>query len=265
MKIKDININEKTNVCLCEIANFSNEFKELIRNKLTKICYGIYKSKEDKALYSYKNTIKEFIKRYSTKSEEIKKGMIGELLAHVLFVNYRKNIIPVSPFFNLEEESIKKGFDILLFDKKDKEIWLSEVKSGETDKSSDSKTHDLLNLAKRDVLGKINNNVTNIWHNAINCALIALSSDDDIKGIINKILNLGLKKAMNYENEGSYYNVVLVSVLFNTISDKITFNNIKDLFEKMISKKLFKKLIVFSIHKNTHKKIESFLYEESKD
>ncbi len=35
-------------------------------------------------MYSYKATVQEFLKRYENKTEKIKKGLIGELLTHII-------------------------------------------------------------------------------------------------------------------------------------------------------------------------------------
>ncbi len=61
-------------------------------------------------IYSYK-VMKEFVKRYKTNndaSEDRKKGMIGELLVHVV-LEIEGRFTTASPFFNMEERSFKKG------------------------------------------------------------------------------------------------------------------------------------------------------------
>ena len=54
--------------------------------------------------------------------------MVGELLVHTIFSNYFQDYQSLSPFFNLEENNIKKGFDLVLL--KNNEIWINEVKAG---------------------------------------------------------------------------------------------------------------------------------------
>ena len=58
------------------IDGLSEELKQEIRSRLVAVCHGADQTKSSSKIYSYKETIKEFIKRYqSTKnaSEERKK------------------------------------------------------------------------------------------------------------------------------------------------------------------------------------------------
>ncbi len=56
--------------------------------------------------------------------------MLGELLSHVIILKLFPNFEVVSPFFNMEEKSIRKGFDLLLYEASTNNIWITEVKSG---------------------------------------------------------------------------------------------------------------------------------------
>lgn len=94
------------------IENLSEELKSEIRNRLVAVCHGADQSKSSSKIYSYKETAKEFIRRYKTDknaSEERKKGMIGELLIHVI-LELEGRFTTASPFFNMEERSFKKGY-----------------------------------------------------------------------------------------------------------------------------------------------------------
>ena len=111
------------------IENFSDELKSEIRSRLVSICHGAEHAQSTRVIYSYKYTLKEFIKRYKTNqdaSENRKKGMIGELLVHVI-LEIEGRFTVASPFFNMEERSFKKGFDIALFDSKTEELRLCAV------------------------------------------------------------------------------------------------------------------------------------------
>lgn len=118
------------------IDSISEELKKEIRNRLVAVCHGADQAKSSSKIYSYKETIKEFIKRYQSNknaSEERKKGMIGEVLIHVI-LEIEGRFTAASPFFNMEECSFKKGYDIALFEKDTNELWIAEVKSGELQK-----------------------------------------------------------------------------------------------------------------------------------
>ena len=95
--INGVSIEQKKFVTVCRIDNFSDELKSEIRDRLTAICHGPDSVMRKSVYTSYKNTLKEFNKRYITKTEKTKKGMIGELLTHILLhccpVNFHSNAI----------------------------------------------------------------------------------------------------------------------------------------------------------------------------
>lgn len=138
---------------LCFIIEYiSDELKEAIRLRLSEICHGAAKASRNTVIYSYQMTLSAFFQKFDTKSEEIKKGMIGELLTHVLFLRYEDRFRAASPFFNMEEDSIKKGFDLVLHHNDTREIWFVEVKAGECgEETSINKLGSLLSLAKNDL------------------------------------------------------------------------------------------------------------------
>lgn len=61
------------------------------------------------------------------KKDTTKKGMIGELLVHLLVKYFFDEYEIISPFLNMEERSIKKGYDAVLTEKSNPIIWLIEV------------------------------------------------------------------------------------------------------------------------------------------
>lgn len=106
----------------------------------------------------------------------------------------------VSPYFNLEERSIKKGFDIVLASKNTHDLFIIEVKLGEKHKGkkSDETMNDLIGLAKNDLVQKLNDENASLWHNAINGAQSVLEKTDDFKQAIIEILeDMGDKAVMS--------------------------------------------------------------------
>jgi uncharacterized membrane-anchored protein len=101
--IKNVKFIKKSGYALCYIEDFSNELKKIMRERLSAICFGMSDGASGKKLYSYPSTIKEFLKRYESKPPKIKKGLIGELLTHILIAELFPEYAVVSPFFNLEE------------------------------------------------------------------------------------------------------------------------------------------------------------------
>ena len=113
--ISGITLNKdiENGVYICYIKEFSEELKLKIREMLGSIWHGAVDSDERKQ-FNYKNTIKRFLERYNPKTDKTKKGMIGELLTHLLIPQYI-NLNALSIMKNKEENSIRKGFDIVYY------------------------------------------------------------------------------------------------------------------------------------------------------
>jgi len=250
---------------LCLIDNLSEELKDNIRSQLTSICHGPSKASIGRKAHNYKNTLKEFIKRYETKPLPTRVGMIGEMLTHILIIEYFTEFNTVSPYFNLEERSIKKGFDLVLFSNNEKELWITEVKSGELhqNKNSNETSKVLLGNAKRDLKKRLNEQEISFWENAINGAYVALAKKKDIKDAVVELL-LDIEDTISdQQSKSTDKNVLLVGSLFSNLSDEVIEEEIQKISISVEQEKLFGKLIVFSIQKNTYENVISFLMEEA--
>ncbi len=189
--------------------------------------------------------------------------MIGELLTHILLFTTNSHFEPANPFFNMEEGSIKKGFDIIVFDSKLDQMWISEVKSGSAGVSkANSFNNSLLNTAKNDLKTRLSENETNLWHNAINGAIKALSGGK-VKDRINQILDECYQEAVDEKQDGSSKNVILISVTYKNISDPISIEEVEKKGNKTVDEKLFRRVIVFSIQKKTYQRVAEFLESEA--
>ena len=188
--IEGVRFKKDKDYAVCHILEFSDELKKLIREQLSFICYGATNTLSTRKIYNYNNTLKEFIKRYDEKKDNTQKGMIGELIIHVLINEFFPEYETVSPFFNIEERSVKKGFDVVLTNKENHMMWITEVKSGELHKGKDANETniDLLNRAKSDLYSRLNGENQSLWLNAINGAKIALDSKKDLKDAVIEIL-----------------------------------------------------------------------------
>lgn len=233
--IKGIRFLRQQGYAICHIDYLSDEIKEVLRKQLSSVCYGPSKAASVRKNYNYKNTLKEFLKRYETKTHETKMGMIGELLTHILVMQFFSEFSAVSPYFNLEERSIKKGFDVVLYSGGNNELWITEVKSGELhkDKDSNETMTSLLGTAKRDLKKRLNENEITFWENAINGATLALENKRDMKDAVIEILgNIGDQiadeKALSTDK-----NVILVASLFSCLSDEIDENEMKKYSKKI--------------------------------
>jgi hypothetical protein len=245
------------------IDNFSDELKNCIKENLAAICYGYKRVNRNRNLYSYKHTIKQFNSRYSSKSTDIKKGMIGELLAHILIRQLIPKLKPASPFFNMEEESIRKGYDLILIDPKTDFLWITEVKAGNANKcTSDAASKALLHTAKRDLKKRLNENEVTLWDNAICAATVALK-EGSIKEKVIDILEDILENTANEQMTSQKSNVILVAVLYNSLTDRVALNTVISFSNELVRENLFKNTVVFSIQKNTYTRIEQFLASEA--
>ena len=261
--INGVSIDHKKFATVCRVDDFSDELKSEIRERLSTTCHGPDAVAAESVFASYKQTLREFNKRYRSKSDNIKKGMIGELLTHILLLKIYPDFEPANPFFNMEEGSIKKGFDLIIFDSKLNQMWISEVKSGNAGvKNANSFNKGLLNKAKNDLKKRLGENETNLWHNAINGAKIALSGGE-VKDQINQILEECYQEAADEEQDGSSKNVILISVTYKSTDDPITVKEVRKNGKKVIDDELFRDVIVFSIQKETYQRVAEFLEGEA--
>ncbi|MDD4909622.1 MAG: hypothetical protein PHR44_02960 [Candidatus Omnitrophica bacterium] len=259
MNIKGVKIVRNNKSWVCHVDDFSDDLKEIIRKNLQEICYGAKQVSDFKKTYTYKNTLNNFLDRYSRKTDEQKKGMLGELLAHVLLVKSMPNLTRTSIFFNPGERNIKKGFDIIFLDTSGRILWYSEVKSGEKHKKSvNDSNSELLKSARKDVKTKIGSKLAYLWDNAMVDAQLTTEKQvfETLKSLLEQDCFFVNKTA---ELKG---HAIIVSVLYASMSEKIDVANLNNLYEEIEKNGDFKDLIIYSIQKETFKKIEDFLTQE---
>lgn len=250
---------------MCCIEDFSDDLKNALKENLSRICHGADQASRDRVIFKYPATLKVFLDRYCSKSWETKIGMMGELLSHVIILKLFPKFDVVSPFFNMEEKSIKKGFDLLLYESSQNSVWITEVKSGEktTNKTSCAATRSLLNKARNDLKVRLAEQELNHWQNAINAARSSIHAKSDYRESVLEILELEGELVENNSATASDNNVFLISVLFNDISDKTTEVTLNNFTSNLESKNIFNAIFVLSLQKGTFKKIECFLQEEA--
>lgn len=263
--IRGIRFQRTKGYAICHIDNFSEDIKDILREQLSSICYGSSKAASSRKAYTYRNTLKEFLERYESKPPDTQMGMIGELLTHILVFKYFSEFKAVSPYFNLEERSIKKGFDVVLYSRGKKELWITEVKSGELhkDKNANETIVSLLGTAKRDLQKRLNENEISLWENAINGARSVLEDKKDLKDAVMEIL-YDFEDDITEENAiSTNKNVILVASLFSCLSDEIKEGEISRFSVKVLKAKTFRDVIVFTFQKATYQSIVDFLKAEA--
>ena len=249
------------------VREFSEDIKSAIREQLALICYGIDNVNTRHRMYYYKNTVKEFLKRYETKPVNIKIGMIGELLVHLIFQNYYDEYKSVTPYFNMVERSIKKGYDAVLTEKDSPVLYIIEVKSGELhrNKTSDQTIIDLIGTAKNDLDVRLNQENVSLWIEAVNSAKVSFDSNDVMKEAVLDILRDWSADATDGIYTSEDKNVILTGVLFSDLDDSITAHNLQQKQNYIEKTGEFSQVYVLGIQKETYVKVYQFLREEAED
>ena len=247
------------------ISNLSDDLKAVIRSCLASVCHGAAKASTGRPMYCYKTTLSEFIRRYGEKKDSTRKGMIGELLLHILMSEFLHEYQINSPFFNLEERSIKKGFDVVLNKKGSLDIWLAEVKSGEpaAEKNSSQTAVSLINKAKNDLDERLNGESLSLWMNAINGAQHAIDNARDDKDAIIAILENHGDLASVGATKSTDINAILVGTVFANLTDPVDSDAIQEKRLRIIKEKKFNDVLLVAIQKETYDAVYAFLESES--
>jgi len=261
MNIDGITIKKEDGYVVCYIENFSDELKDLIRKDLKVICRGKILTDEDNIFYSYENTLNVFLDRYNDKEEIKRKGMLGEFIAHLIIDKFIDHLQKISIFFNKEERSFKKGFDLTYIDIEKKDIWYGEIKSGEINQSPspEDKNEALLQNAKNDLKSKLSKKRLTLWDSVMIDAGLSFASEEALK--IKKLLREDVQELE--KDPLIKKNAILISVLFHNTNQKINPDSVKEYLEKINNELIFSDIIIFSIQKSTYKKIEEFLNKEA--
>ncbi|MDR6372246.1 hypothetical protein J2795_003095 [Chryseobacterium bernardetii] len=250
----------KPNCTLYIIDNFSDEFKQIIRNQLQGIWSGFSEADSLPEFYSYKFTLESFLERYRPKDDKTKKGMIGELLAHTLLNHTDNNLTSLSILKNKEEKSIKKGFDIIYCEIDCDKLWYAEVKSGKSETGKeDSTTYNqiLLDRAKNGINSMILEKRNSLWESALIDVDLVIKQNNG-KLDLKKLLSKDSPKLKTRQKK----NVILISSLYHNISDCINENSQVSFYNKTKLEDIFEEIKIISIQKNTFETVADFLSNE---
>jgi hypothetical protein len=262
--LEGVNLEKSETGSLCfTIENISDELKGVVRNRLSEICHGAAKASRTSVIYSYRRTLTAFFEKFDTKSPDTQKGMIGELLTHVLFLHFEEEFRAASPFFNMEEDSIKKGFDLVLHHKGTSEIWFVEVKAGDCGVvTSINKLGSLLSLAKNGLKAALNSERNTLWQNAVNGASLVIQSSG-LKSQIETLLESYNEKAVAGESVSADYNAVLVAVCFSGGQAFATGAEFEGRHTTQRDMNEFQNLMSVALQKDTIQSIVDFLRSEA--
>lgn len=192
-------------------------------------------------LSSTKNELLDFI---NSKTLKQKYGIVAEFFAHLTLrqLGYTQQCI----FKNLEESSMKKGFDGLYSLNDD--FWLAESKSAYTETTHIAKLQEAINDLKAKIEIKSNNNP---WMNAANHIMVLENGkrNESIKERIKK-LSSEYQKGICHKLED--YNIIPISTLFIENSQDI--NTIELCCKSLLEDNNYNKIIFICL--------DNYVYDE---
>ncbi|MED3052123.1 hypothetical protein [Bacillus thuringiensis] len=240
-------LENKYQIHFVDFEGYSSELLKYIEEHFVMICEG----DSDSDIEVVKQRAMDF---FESKSENTVMGATAEFFIHLYLksLGYKQECT----FFNLEEGSIKKGFDG--YYSKDEVEWIMESKSGYRD-SKGSSHWSKVKTAYDDLTDKFSGNVSNNpWQNAYNHAqLIDVGTSKSIRKNI-KLLsdNFTQKKFTSIED----FNIIPASTIF--LSGKwedYDLNEIKKKIAGVVSNFKYKDIVIICVTKKSISQFIEFL------
>lgn len=232
------------NLHILELKEISPEIVSFIDSKIVPITSG-------NALADI-NIIKiELVNFFESKSPSITMGAIAEFFVHIYLsmLGYKQECL----FLNLEEGSIKKGFDG--YYSKDGSEWIMESKSGSIS-SQDISHKSKINEAYHDLKDKVSGSVANNpWKNAYNHARhgdVATSSK-----IVDNIKSISDDFVLNNFRDISEFNIIPSATIFlDNVWISNNYDSIKSDIINLVERLTYKNLEIICF---TKKSLQLFL------
>lgn len=231
---------------LIQVEKIDSKLKALIEKHIVDICEG----DTGNDIKIVKAQLKTFLK--SKKDSTIEMGAIAEFFLH-LYLNemgFKQECL----FFNLEEGSIKKGFDgyySLL-----NEEWILESKSGSINTANIShpkKVKEAYEDLEQKLIGNVSNNP---WNNAFNHARV-VNSSTDIKKNLKKLSNEFVKKKPQAIKK---FNIIPSSTIFlEGVWKTSDPDELQTLVQKLVKTFKFNKITIICIDKKSLELFKSYL------
>ena len=246
--------NNEQNIII-EIHFLSDELKKCIKDELTVICHGEYALISESNFYSFDETLEELVMHRIPESEDKKVGAVGELLLNVM-IRLFTDLKIISPFFNIEERNVKKGFDIIAIDNSNN-IWIIESKAGRLGKEKNvtEKVSERIRTAKNDLNKRLNEKNSQLWLNAIKSVKSSLDNNSE-KNTVVKIL-----ERTSNTSKSNDKNVILGCTVFCMFDSKIEDKKISELYLSIKESDAFSNLKLIAIQKQTYQAILKYLYD----
>ncbi|AEE26494.1 hypothetical protein [Francisella hispaniensis] len=211
---RKISLSDNVHLYILNIDNIDIELSNFIDSQIQSIVFGNRKNKD---IVKAKKEISSFLQK---KNNNQKMGAIAEFFVHLFlrYTQYRQECL----YTNLEENSLKKGFDG--FYSKNSDTWIMESKSGTIntkDISHQSKIKEAYSGLKDMLAGKTSNNP---WENAYHHA-----NNKDVN-TIDEIISYLDENSENYKNQKyadiNELNIIPAATIYLDDSDKIISNEI---------------------------------------
>ena len=186
----------------------------------------------------------EIFNFFKTKNDDIKKGAVAEFIIHLYLkvCGFRQECL----FKNLEEGSIKKGFDG--YYSFSNEEWIMESKSGSIDTdgiSHKKKIKEAYDDLKDKIEGKVTNNP---WSNAYNHAIVAGTSTDILTNIKKLSINYVRKKFPDIRT----LNIIPSSTIYyNGVWDDNLVKPAHDTISQLSERFIYKKINIICVNKKS--------------
>jgi hypothetical protein len=224
---------------IININTYSNELENYIDQSISKICYG----DEGNDLVTIKRELSTFFENKINDPNKVM-GSIAEFMMQVYLneIGFKQEFV----FLNLEEGSLKKGFDGYFT--YINEEWIFESKSGSINTqgiSHDSKIKE----AYRDLKEKTTTNTqNNPWKNAFTHAKFAGSNSD----ILKKLKNLSNQFINGVFQEIADINLMPGSTIFLEESwDLINSNELETKLRNYFANREYKRLNIICINQRS--------------
>ncbi len=202
--------------------------------------------------YSLEDVKKLIYNTISSKTDLQKYGMCAEFFMHLLLrdLGYNQKFV----FCNLEEKSMKKGFDG--FYEKSNDFWIAESKCAITN----AKHKDKIKEALDDIDNKVGTTTgNNPWYNAVNHILVKQSSNND-KSIIEKVASLSRDYIAKKPHNSSEFNLIPTSTLFINNNQKI--EDITNEIKSIIENRKIKDMNILCINNDIYDEFIAYLKEK---
>ena len=238
-------IDSQIHVVVIDIPQIDNGLKTLLDDNIVSICEGASGGSVD----TVKNDLKQL---FATKDDNWKMGAIAEFFMHlhIRSLGFKQEFL----YRNLEEDSIKKGFDGLF--SKDSVIWLMESKSGSINSqniSHASKIKEAMEDLKNKVAGSGQTN--NPWKNAYNHASqIDVNAAASLRADLKKLSDDFISK--HYHDINNFHTIPCGTIFLNGVWQTFCSDNIIQDITKIKTRLYGKKVIAIC---TTQKTVDLFL------